>query len=122
MLFLAEKRRTQLIAQLTALTMPRQQAEDLANLLDHVGTVDACLSQAIRRLGINCQNLANASQQHDENNVHKWQTFISADLLVLDAYISEINERQLPRSLLPRAASAALATSLVIDICNDRLN
>jgi len=117
MLFLAEKRRTELIAELTALSMPRRQAEDIANVLDHVGMVDACISQAIRRLGINCQNLTDPSQQHDENNIRKWRAFISADLLLLDAYIGEINDRQLPRTMFPKTAEATVAANVVVDHC-----
>jgi len=122
MLFLNEKRRAELIAQLTELRMPRRQAEDIANVLDHTGMVDACLSQAIRRLGINCQNLTDASQRHDHTNINKWKAFISADLLLLDAYICEINDRHLPRTKFPKAAEATVAANVVVDHCKGSLH
>ncbi len=122
MFFLSKKRRDELIVELTALTVPRQRAEDMANLLDDVGVIDSCISQIIRRLGGCCYNLTKAAQQHDDDNVCKWRTFISADLLVLDAYLGEIDERQLPKVTFAKTAEAALATNLVLDSCRSRLH
>ena len=122
MFFLSKKRRDELIAELTALTMPRQRAEDMANFLDDVGVIDSCISQVIRRLGGCCHNLTNAALQHDENDIHKWRTLISAELLVLDAYLGEIGDRQLPKIMFAKTAEAALATNLVLDNCRGRLH
>lgn len=119
MFFLNKRRRDALIAELIALTMPRQRAEDIANVLADVGLVDSCISQVIQRLGGWCQNLSKAAQQHDHDNIHKWQTFITADLLVLDAFLGEINDRQLPNDTFAKAMEAALATILVLNHCRD---
>ena len=122
MFFLSRKRRDELIAELTALTMPRQRAEDMANVLDDVALIDSWVSQVIWQLGSFCENLTRAAQQHDENDIHKWRTFISADLLVLDAYLGEIDDRQLPNMMFAKTAEAAVATNLVLDNCRGRLH
>jgi hypothetical protein len=119
--FLSEERRHQLIAELTALSMPRQRAEDMASVQNHVDLVDICLSHAVEWLGINCNNLTQASLQRDDHGIQKWRLFIRADLLILDAYLGEINERELPKSLFPKAARTTLATNLVLDDCKSRL-
>ncbi len=120
MFFLSKKRRDELIAELIALTMPRQRAEDIANVLDDLGLVDSCISQVIQRLGGWCQNLSKAAQQHDDDNIQKWRTFITADLLVLDAYLGEINDRRLPKDMFAKAVEVALATILVLNHCGGR--
>ena len=93
--FLKDQRRRRLIDALVCLTMPAQQATQLASLPDDLHVVDwsmaSCSMSAIDRAEQIIQ--IGRVTDIDINRLHTLSCFLAADLIVMEAYRNEAIER-----------------------------
>lgn len=104
--FLNEHRRAELIVNLLNLTMPVQMAQTLAHFPSDFYRLDRELADVLWEMIQHFRGLAEATELRDNHKLRELEAFISADLLVVKAYMGEITRRDIPPRRLPRTAHA----------------
>jgi hypothetical protein len=95
--FLSNQRRTKLMADLTALTMPATMATTAASVADDVALVDHHMADTARDSIRRSVEIAKTSSE-EIDLLNQLAVFLRCDLLVMEAYKAEAAERGLDRS------------------------
>jgi hypothetical protein len=71
-----------------------------------IADVDLTLASAISLVGYHAQELALATRRHDQKREKENRVFLSADTMIVSAYLEEVKDRKLTCEHFPRTAIA----------------